>query len=48
MDPFEASNSQFKVEVKKVTSQTLNAILDNEQTKTLYLLRLRKAKLLAN
>lgn len=38
--------TQFKVEVKKTTSALLNSLLDLDQTKTLYRIKSKKAKLL--
>ena len=34
---------QFKMDVTKTTSQVLNSLLDNEQTKTLFQIKEKKA-----
>lgn len=43
-DPLDSLRAQFKLEIVKPMSQTLNAMLDQEQTKRLYAIRFRKAK----
>ena len=37
---------QFKMDVTKSTSQVLNSLLDNEQTKTLFQIKEKKAQII--